>query len=119
MITQKTFFLTLSLFCGSLLLFSCGKKLPDDRKALEGIWQNDEVYMNITKDGGFKYKRVSKEETVSIDTWISDYSDKGFSVNLIFGSTDFIINKMPFYNAETNTTQMIVDGRTLTKSTNW
>ncbi len=99
----------------SLFISSCGKKVPGEYQALEGIWQNEEIYMEISRDGTFGYKRQSKGQSVSINTWITDYSEKGFSASTLFGKTDFVVDRKPFYNKSLGVTQMIVDGRTLTK----
>jgi hypothetical protein len=103
----------------SFLFIACGKKLPPEYKALEGVWQNNEVYMQISEDGGFSYKRQSTEGTVTIDTYIKEYSDKGFTVSLIFSSTDFVLDKKPYFDDSTKTTKIVVDGRTLVKQDNW
>lgn len=111
---NNLFFLLLSIS-----LFCCGKKLPPHYKSLEGTWQNEEVYMKISEDGGFSYKRESPGQKVSIDTWITAYSDTGFTVSVVFGNTDFALNKKPYFDDSTKTTRIMVDGRTLVKQDNW
>jgi hypothetical protein len=116
---MKSIRIVFFLLFTSFLFSACGKKLPPEYKALEGVWQNEEVYMQISEDGGFSYKRQSKGENVTIDTYIKEYSDKGFTVSLVFSSTDFVVDKKPYFDDSTKTTKMIVDGRTLVKQDNW
>ena len=116
---KKSTRLYLILLISTTLLFACGKKLPEEWKSLEGTWQNAEVTMTITANGGFNYKRISPGEKVSIDSWISDYSDKGFTASIIVSKIDFVVNKKPFFNDSLKSTQMILDGRLLTKKENW
>jgi hypothetical protein len=96
-------------------LFSFGKPLPFEYQTLEGTWQNNEVYMKISATGGFWYRRRSGATKISINTWIKDYSDQGFTVSILVGSTDFIVDKKPYVDSVSNATCMIVDGRTLVK----
>ncbi len=116
---MKNYLLISSLLFVSLFFLSCGKELPVEWKSLEGTWENEEVFMSITSGGKLNYKRVSSGEKVSIDSYINDYSDKGFSTSMIVSQIDFIVNKKPFFNDSTKTTQMVVDGRLLTKRDNW
>ncbi len=116
--TKNKLFLFTILLTFSVFIFSCGKKVPREFQSLEGVWQNEEVYMEISSDGTFGYKRQSKGQSVSINTWITDYSAKGFSASTVFGKADFVVDKKPFYNDSLRVTQMMVDGRTLTKREN-
>lgn len=104
---------------GIFLFSSCGKNLPNEWQRLEGTWTNEEVFMEISKDGNFLYKRKSQNESVSIDAWIADYSEKGFVVTILVSKIDFIVNRKPFYNEEIRKMQMVVDGRLLTKREDW
>jgi hypothetical protein len=116
---MKNYLLICFFLLASLFLLSCGKELPGEWKSLEGTWENEEVLMTITSGGGFTYKRVSPGEKVSIDSYISEYSNKGFSASMIVSTIDFSVNRKPFFNDSTKTTQMVVDGRLLTKRDNW
>ena len=39
-----------SVLIGMLLFSSCGKTLPNEWSQLEGIWDSEEVYMEISKE---------------------------------------------------------------------
>jgi hypothetical protein len=107
----KRCFLAFSCLC----LISCGKQLPPKLKQVEGIWRNEEVYLQISREGDFHYKRKSKGESVEINTWITEYTDTSFTASIIFSETVFQLNKAPYYDTTTHQMQMIVDGRVLVK----
>jgi hypothetical protein len=114
----KKFFIVAVLFSLTQLIVSCGKALPPEWKELEGVWQNEEVYMQISADGSFQYKRQSQGQNVEINTWIKEYSDKGFTVSTVVSTTDFVVNRKPFKD-ESGNSMMEVDGRILVKKDSW
>ena len=88
----------IKLFCilfVLLLLTSCSKPLPNDKKDYAGVWESSNVYLEITEGGSVSYRRVEGKATTTINAPIKEFSGNNFIVGISFFTTTFEVSKPP------------------------
>jgi len=94
-------------------LIGCSKDIPKDKQDFIGEWRGDGVFMRIYSSGKFVYSRRNGSSRVSINSYISEFNDDGFKVNVLIVNTGFKVTMPP---KEVNGSWvMVVDGVRLIK----
>ena len=104
----------LPLLLAFAVLAGCGKPVPPEKAAYVGEWQDKSMYLLITQDGSFSYKRLNNGGTTSIDGPLQGFKGNDFDVGIGAMATTFVVSKPPYQEDEV--WKMVVDGQQLTKT---
>lgn len=96
-----------------VLLFGCGKPLPEDKSAYAGHWQSKEMSLLILQDGTIAYERLKHGGSTSVKGPIKEFVGDDFVVGFAFLTTTFDVTQPPVFSS--GQWIMVVDGVTLVK----
>ncbi len=97
-----------------LILFACGKPVPQEKAAYVGEWQSTTMYLLITQDGSIRYKRLKGGGSTSIEGPLRGFEGNNLKVGIGPLSTTFVVSKPPYRDGEK--WKMVVDNMELVKT---
>jgi hypothetical protein len=100
--------------CAALLLSSCAKPLPTNKKIYEGEWRSKHVLLVITAGGEVSYTFQKGSMSKSINAPIKEFIGDDFVVGIGPLSTTFDVSRAPYQ--EDGEWKMIVDGHELIRA---
>ena len=107
----KSTIVSLCLLC---CLSGCGKSVPPEKLSYVGEWQQQSMYLSITKNGSVTYSRSNgRVHTTITNGPLQEFDGNNFDVGVGSIKTTFVVDKPPYKVGEQ--WRMVVDGVELTK----
>lgn len=112
-VKKITVFLLLSI--STFIMTSCGEEVPEEKSDYIGVWQGDNIFLEINANGDVSYAKVTEEGGIeeTIDSPIQGFDGDDFSIGYLFFTKDFKVEKPPF--KEDGMWKMRVNGANLVK----
>ena len=89
---------------------------PEDKSEYIGIWQGDNILLEIMVDGNVSYAEIYENFNETIDSPIQEFTEEGFTIGYLFFTKEFKVSRAPVKIDDTWI--MVVNGVELRKHSN-